>query len=455
MKKIWEIFASIKTAIFIFFTISITSIAGTLIKQQPTPEGYEQIYGKALATIIKALKLFDMYHSWWFQLLLVLFAINLIVCSIDRLPRTLKFFKKEERLKDISTPSSFQIRETISTTKPQEDVEKVVEGILNRFGLKIKEKGGGYIFAEKGVLNRIGAYIVHFSITIVLIGGLIGSIFGFTGNIVIVEGSSTRNVVLRDGNIKILPFEIKCNDFRVEYYKDKPGFPKEYISDVEIINDGKVVKKGLIRVNHPLEYQGINFYQSSYGIASIDRGTLTIRIKDKKSNETDDLMVPIGGEATSKKLNIKVKVLSFLPDLIITEQGPTTRSMELNNPAALIEVEGNNVKERAWIFAFFRSIHQDPNSPFEYEYLEVNPLYFTVLQANKDPGTPLIWIGCIGMMLAIFITFFTRHERVMVWIREEKDKKVVTIGLTTNRNRESFKHKAVEIINDLKESLGG
>ncbi len=457
MRKVWDFFASVKTAIFIFFVIAITSIAGTLIRQQPTPEGYEQFYGKTLASIIKALKLYDMYHSWWFQLLLVLFAINLIVCSIDRLPRVLKFFRKTERLKDISSINNLPIRETFKTNSNIEEVKAIVTKVLEKAGLKVKESGDGYLFAEKGVLNRLGAYLVHFFILIVLIGGLIGSIFGFTGNIAIVEGSSSRNVILRDGNVKILPFEVKCNDFSVEYYENKPEIPKEYISDVEIIENGKVVKREKIRVNHPLEYRGIYFYQASYGVASIDKGTVTIRVRDKKNKDNSDVLtIPINGEAESKKLGVRVRVLSFLPDLIITEQGPSTKSMELNNPAVLIEVESDKVKERSWVFAFFPSIHQNPDSPYEYEYVKADPLYFTVLQVNKDPGTPLVWLGCIGMLLAIYVTFFTRHERALVWFKKEENSRVtVSIGLTANRNRDSFKDKAIDIINRIKEELGG
>ena len=40
---------------------------------------------------------------------------------------------------------------------------------------------------------------------------------------------------------------------------------KDYISQVRVVADGKVVTRGAIEVNHPLHYAGYSLYQSSYG----------------------------------------------------------------------------------------------------------------------------------------------------------------------------------------------
>jgi len=41
--------------------------------------------------------------------------------------------------------------------------------------------------------------------------------------------------------------------------------PRDYISELQVVHDGKVVKAKDIEVNHPLYYGGYHFYQSSYG----------------------------------------------------------------------------------------------------------------------------------------------------------------------------------------------
>ena len=40
---------------------------------------------------------------------------------------------------------------------------------------------------------------------------------------------------------------------------------RQYVSDVEILKDGRVVLARNIEVNHPLRYGGYHFYQHSYG----------------------------------------------------------------------------------------------------------------------------------------------------------------------------------------------
>ncbi len=459
MKKIWSFFSSIKTAITLFFLIALTSIAGTIIQQQPTPSGYERIYGPTVAKIIKALELYDMYHSWWFQLLLVLFAINLLVCSIDRLPRVLRFFKKEERFKPREFLDSLPIKCTSKgRSKDVKEALKLVEDVLSSHGFhpkeRVEEEKRAYLFAEKGLLNRLGVYVTHFSILIVLLGGLIGSFFGFTGYMTIVEGGKSNNVVLRDGTSnKLLPFVLKCKSFEVIFYKNRPDVPKDYISWIEVIDGGKKVLEKKIEVNHPLVYKGIYFYQSSYGVFSAGEGILTLKVKDKNTGKVEEVSLKVGQEKNLPDLGVSIRLLAFYPDFVLTQNGPTSRSDELNNPAALVEIlkDGKTIN-RTWVFAFFPNVHQK-KSNYEVKFVNYKPVFYTVLQVSRDPGVWLVWVGCILMIAAIMMTFFWSHRRVFVWI-EEKGKGVeVALGFTTNRNQDAFREKAEVICKNIKERL--
>jgi cytochrome c biogenesis protein len=90
MKKsensIWRFFASVKLALFTLLILSVTSIIGTLIPQKNPPDFYLQEYGVNMARFFQILDVPNMYNSWWFVSLLLLFSVNLIVCTIDRLP---------------------------------------------------------------------------------------------------------------------------------------------------------------------------------------------------------------------------------------------------------------------------------------------------------------------------------------------------------------------------------
>ncbi|MGD8336009.1 MAG: cytochrome c biogenesis protein ResB, partial [Desulfobacterales bacterium] len=87
---LWRLFASVKLTVTLLMTLAATSIIGTLIPQNESPENYRRAFGEFYYRLFEILGIFDMYHSWWFQLLLVLLTVNIIVCSLNRLSATLK-----------------------------------------------------------------------------------------------------------------------------------------------------------------------------------------------------------------------------------------------------------------------------------------------------------------------------------------------------------------------------
>src|SRR4030043_1447328 len=86
---LYDLFRSVKLTIFLFILLAILSIFGTLITQNATRSEYIQRYGLGLYEVLNFFNLFDMYHSWWFGTILLLLVINLIACSINRLPGVL------------------------------------------------------------------------------------------------------------------------------------------------------------------------------------------------------------------------------------------------------------------------------------------------------------------------------------------------------------------------------
>src|SRR4030043_1235889 len=86
---IHDLFRSLKLTISLLILLAILSIIGTLITQNATKAEYIQRYGVGLYEVLNFFNIFDMYHSWWFSAILLLLVINLIACSISRLPGVL------------------------------------------------------------------------------------------------------------------------------------------------------------------------------------------------------------------------------------------------------------------------------------------------------------------------------------------------------------------------------
>jgi cytochrome c biogenesis protein len=172
--------------------------------------------------MLSTLGILDMYHSWWFQGLLLLLTISIVVCSIERLSGSWKLiFTRNPKIR----PERFTKRSDARTLTDKRDVEELVTVyepiVARRYGYcKVtRSDEGTVIYGEKGRLSRLGVYIVHLSVILLLIGGLAGSFFGFEGYVNIAEGEATDTIRIRNtGQIHRLDFQIRCDDFNLTLY---------------------------------------------------------------------------------------------------------------------------------------------------------------------------------------------------------------------------------------------
>ena len=464
--KVWDFFASVKFAIVIFAFISITSIIGTILEQKAEPATNIQIltrlFGESIApslyTVFNKLGFIDMYHSWWFVALLILFSANIVICSLDRLPRILKLVKepivpmKEEQLK------RFVIyREIVLNGKPDK-VKDAVSNAIKSAGFhyaESKEEKGYQFFSQKGKYSRLGVYITHFSILIILLGAIIGVFFGFKGYLNLPEGAVANEAY--SGMDKGIPFnfDIRCDNFDVEFY-GRSDMPKEYKSWLTIIKDGREVLKKSIAVNDPLTYEGITFYQSSYGLVpnSLERGIFLFKAVSS-NGKTSNLNLRLGDTFEIPETNITGKIIDFSPALKIDENGHVfTYANQMNNPAAYIDFSDSGKHTFfGWILKRYPETWQLPGGN-KVEFLDYWGVQYTGLQVRKDPGVWVVYLGCITMSIGLFIAFFMSNRKIWIKIVEEKNNSKVIVGAITNKNRAAFERKIDTMIYTLSKKEG-
>ena len=201
-EQIHDFLSSVRLSLFLFGALAATSILGTLIPQDTTSEQRLRQYGPKLNALIELFDLGNMYHSWWFQLLLILLAINLIVCSLRRLPKTLKSLEAARNFLSPTRVKKMQTNSEIRFPLKPSETQNLVAPLLNqRFSSSRwqEDQGGWQAAAEKGRIGRLGVYFVHISVLLVLGGALIGSIFGFKGFVTIWESEEESLVQLKKG----------------------------------------------------------------------------------------------------------------------------------------------------------------------------------------------------------------------------------------------------------------
>jgi len=465
--KIWESLASVKLAIIIFALISITSIVGTVLEQRAEPEKNIQILAKifseslapGLYSFFDKLGFVDMYHSWWFTGLLVLFAVNMVICSLDRLPRIWKLAKEplgplpEEKLKKFVISRDLVLKGNPDNIKAS--VAEAMKSMRFRF-TEIKEEKGYQFFSQKGNYTRLGIYLTHFSILFILVGVIIGVRFGFSGFLNLPEGA-VSNVAISNTDKEIpLGFDIRCDTFEVDFYETS-DMPKEYRSWLTIFKDGREVLKKTIAVNDPLTYEGITFYQASYGLIpeGMNRGVFIFNVVSRDGKSTI-LNLRFGDSFQIPGTNISGKIVNFSPALRLDEHGhASTYTNMMNNPAVLIEFsESGKQTASAWILKRHPETWQLPDGN-KLEFLNLWGVQYTGLQVRKDPGVWVVYLGCLAMSIGLFIALFMSHRKLWVRISEDKNNSRVIIAATANKNRAAFERKIDKVISVLTKKQEG
>ncbi|MCX8022283.1 MAG: cytochrome c biogenesis protein ResB [Syntrophorhabdaceae bacterium] len=414
--SIYSFLSSLRLAIFLLSFIAITSIFGTVIAQRAGVEDYLSVYSESTYKIISFFGLDDVYHSPWFIVAIILFSLNLALCTYGRLERLLKSDGEKEKLPDedrlLSMENSF--------TLPHPTTDEIIDSIKS--GYRVTYRGEEGALLEKGGISRYGVYMVHGSILLILIGSLIGLIFGYKGFMLLNVGETKGSISIRGGGSKQIPlgFSIACKDFNVSFYPT--GEPKEYVSKLEIIENGKVVKQKEIRVNDPLSYKGVYIYQASYGSSP----QFLLDVDGKKVSLKE------GGRFTEGGVSFMVaryepSVHDFGPGILIayTEQGIQKTSWLLKN------IEKMRQKEIGGV-----SIHLD----------DIKEGYYTGLEVTKDPGVWVVWSGFALILFGLYVNFFIYPRRL--FIRKCPDKTIIA-GIAF-KNREGFK----EEFEKLKKRLG-
>ncbi|HET58037.1 MAG TPA: hypothetical protein ENN35_06300, partial [Deltaproteobacteria bacterium] len=288
-KKLYTFLSSVRLTIFLFFAIAATSIIGTLVQQGVSPERYEAVFGEKLLPVLTFFDVFDMYHSWWFSLLLLLLSVNLAACTFRRVPSVIRLAFRKRPLTDDAPFTSSPIRRRFYSRSDRENLERRISSFLvSLAGVPIRaEKGdASYFFAEKGRFSRFGMTLVHCSVLVILGGGLVGAVWGFSGQMTLVEGDRSDTVTLFGGKGTIdLGFDVMCEKFTVSYYES--GLPREYKTDLAILNNGEAVLNETIRVNHPLTHEGFKFSQATFGVAG--GYNFRINVVDEDTNEESTL----------------------------------------------------------------------------------------------------------------------------------------------------------------------
>jgi cytochrome c biogenesis protein len=432
--QVWNFLISVKLAIFTLIILAIASIFGTIVEQNQPPEKYHQIYEDWAFALMNRINLFDMYHSWWFLALLVLFTVNLACCTIDRFPKMLRVVRNPRTKLDGNLEKSLSLSDRWKKKGAVPDwTAKYTEALSTAFAKPLVTEDGGevHLYAETGAASRFGVYVTHLSIIIIFIGAILGNVLGFKSYVNITDGEEVSHLDARGGKEHInLPFSVRNNRFWLETYPN--GQPKKYASDLSVMESGREVLRKTITVNDPLQYKGIWFYQSSYGQAGGTTALVSVRRTDGSPlgalSLAPDEPTPIDGYGTVRGVNYDQNFQGRGPALQVVVEKP-------GKPA-----------ENFWLPRQMPDQDRQRNDALVFSFGGLDSKMFTGLQVAKDPGVNIVWLGCALMVIGISMAFFLAHQRVWVRLAPGQDGRVeVALAGSASRNRLAFEKKFEKI----------
>jgi len=428
---LWTFFTSVKLALFTLGTLAVTSIIGTIIPQKEAAEFYISKYGVKTAQFFQILDIPTMYTSWWFLSLLCLLSINLIICSLDRFPLAWRQMRADNLQVPLERIDKNRLSASRATSLGVQEASIKLHELLSARGWKPRSADREpylLIAAQKTPWSRAGVYIVHLSILVIFAGALYGQLTGFKAGILLPELQSSNKVFSYEGGEPIdLGFTIRCNRFEIDFYGN--GMPKEYMSSLSVIEDAKVVTNKNIEVNHPLKYQGITFYQSSY-------------------QGYRDFIFTLAPEGAAPKTFTG----EYQKELVWQEQN--VRFGIIN-----IEAVGDRVaRMKIWFdddqagpsqFWLENGEEAKVNRPGVTYLFSAKQRYATGLQVAKDPGVWIVYIGCTLMLVGLYVAFFLSHRRLWLILRPQDSGTLVDMKGSVNKNRAAFEKRFHELADDI------
>jgi cytochrome c biogenesis protein len=282
----WRQLTSMRTALILLFLLALASVPGSVLPQQGIdPQAVQQYYAAhpALAPWLARLSLFDVFGAPWFAATYLLLFASLAGCV---LPRTFRL-AGSARQQPPRAPrylSRLPLSAACESPLAPGAALSAASELLARRRFRVRT-GDGWVAAEKGYLREAGNLLFHLALLGVLVSVGMGGLFGYKANRLLVEGQSFANTVIsldqfRPGRLvsaaDLQPFTIALQRFSARYVTAGPqrGQPAAFDAAIRYSpRPGAPARPYDLRVNHPLNTDGVKVYLIGHGYAPVFRVT--------------------------------------------------------------------------------------------------------------------------------------------------------------------------------------
>src|SRR5688572_22282559 len=155
-------------------SITVGCFAGMFFDQTLTYEEHAAQWATARwkLSLFTFLELNDVFGSWWFGLLILVLLVNLVACSIERLPKIWIDIQHPQRdLSDKQLRGIKHIYRAVIDEKDRAKVERVVGAVFGSKRVDRTDENGWFSFFERHRFGRLGVYVIHTGLVTIMVGG--------------------------------------------------------------------------------------------------------------------------------------------------------------------------------------------------------------------------------------------------------------------------------------------
>ena len=377
-------FASVKLTIAFLSMIALSILVGAWCPQE-SQVGYQKVvetFGEAAAKNLRAWGITDLFHTPFFLLLIAGITVNMIACSVQRVFPKARQLKQKLPILSEREIAKFPQHKQVGLKCPAGEALNALSASLKKQGYSVA-LDGNKLTGEWAKIALLAATITHIGLLSLLLGVTITSWTGFNGFKPVLLGESLSFSDSEHSKLwigKLPDWKVRVDDTRREDYKT--GEAKQWYSNLSVIDkNGKVLKTQEISVNNPLSYDGVDIYQSSWGIDSI-RITLNGRQADlplRQMGGTQAAFLPLEeGSIMIFSLRSQDKPLRVFAKL-----------PEWQAPKMLTEIPAGSEAKMGQVDLGY-----------------IRPIPVSGLQYKCDPGLPITYVAfgviMLGVMLAAF-----------------------------------------------------
>jgi cytochrome c biogenesis protein len=468
-KRTLDLLSSVRFGVVQLVLLAAACMIGMLIMQQNV-EGFDKYFAAltpAQRFLYGKLGVFDIYHAWYFNALLLVLSLNIVLASIDRFPGAWTFISRKKL--DASAHWLSGQKPSATVTVRADSLEEAVSRVVEAFrGARLKtvvteKKGKTYVFGERGAWNRLGAYAVHVALLTIFFGGFLTSMFTVGGQMPLEPGLTSNeltetvfNLDQLSRSVRQLPFEVVCTDIEQKLIRKEGSITADntldWLTRIKIKDPERGETEALVHLNRPYDYRGYRFFQASF-IADGKARSVRLQVTPQAGGQPQELVIPRGGAAALPD-GTRVELKDFSANFTVGGNSQEADEAVYNNPAATLAVTAPGASSPTRAFAFTPEMAErapfarQPVAGYTWRLVDFEKAPKAhILAIQKDPGATTVYIGFALLGLTLSAVFFFSHRRVWAQVVEKGEGRFeVVTGGNTNRNQLGFEDAFWQIV---------